>query len=294
MQDIHILGNGAMGYLWASYFNNTVPVHIITRSTIKNPFNFEKHPEKHPEKQIITSDLTTHIEITRQQKKIHRLIVCTKAFDALAALAELSHLLSDTCQIVMIQNGMGSQQAIADTYPELAIYACSSTEGVYKESDSILMHAGKGENHVGPLTKTATELALQSWLPEHVYKWHGDIQPLLWRKLIVNCAINPLTVVYQCQNGQLLKNASAHDHMAKICAELDTLSMNLNLNLHPTLAIAESVCLSTANNYSSMYQDYKHRRPTEVDYITGYVIRQCADAGIECPENIALAGLIAS
>jgi 2-dehydropantoate 2-reductase len=285
MHDIYILGNGPMGYLWASYFNNKLPVHLITRSMVKVPFNFTKLPEN----LNINTQLITPLEIEHQQQTIHRLIICTKAFDAEAALSKLIHLLSESCQIILIQNGMGSQQSIAKAFPNLAIYACSSTEGVYKESDSVLVHAGKGENQIGALTKTASNRALQSWLPMQVFKWHDDINPVLWRKLIINCAINPLTVVYKCKNGQLLENAKAHTHMTKICAELDQLSINLNLDLHPTLAIAESVCQSTANNFSSMYQDAKLNRLTEIDYITGYVIKQFASAAIACPENQALA-----
>jgi 2-dehydropantoate 2-reductase len=290
MHEIYILGNGPMGYLWASYFNNNLPVHLITRSTVKSTFSFTKKPEN----LHIKTQLITPLKIEHQQRTIHRLIICTKAFDVEAALAKLAHLLSESCQIILIQNGMGSQQSIAEAYPHLAIYACSSTEGVYKESDSILVHAGKGENQIGALTKTASIQTLQDWLPAGVFKWHDDIDPVLWRKLIINCAINPLTVVYECKNGQLIDNQRSHDHMARICAELDKLSVYLKLDLHPTLRLAESVCQSTADNFSSMYQDAKHHRQTEMDYITGYAVKQFSRAAIDCPENLALVKLLAS
>jgi 2-dehydropantoate 2-reductase len=288
MNEIYILGNGAMGYLWASYFNNYLPVNLITRSTVKASFSFTKIPENIE----INTQLITALEIEQKQQTIHRLIICTKAYDAELALSKVSHLLSASCQIILIQNGMGSQQAIALAYPSLAIYACSSTEGVYKESASTLVHAGKGENQVGALTKTASNKALQSWLPMQVFNWHDDIVPVLWRKLIINCAINPLTVLYKCKNGQLLENVQAHDHMARVCAELDNLSQYMGLDLHPTLALAESVCQSTANNHSSMNQDAKHNRPTEINYITGYAVKQFANAAIDCPENKALVKLL--
>jgi 2-dehydropantoate 2-reductase len=289
MHEIYVLGNGAMGYLWASYFNNNLPVNLITRSKVKASFSFSKIPENIE----IHTQLITALEIEQKRQTIHRLIICTKAFDAELALSKISHLLSESCEIILIQNGMGSQQAIALAYPGLAIYACSSTEGVYKESESVLVHAGKGENQVGALTKTASREALQSWLPVQVFNWHDDITPVLWRKLIINCAINPLTVLYKCKNGQLLENVDAHNHMARVCAELDNLSQHMGLGLHPTLALAESVCQSTANNYSSMNQDAKHNRTTEINYITGYAVKQFANAAIDCPENKALVKLLA-
>lgn len=279
MQDIYILGSGAMGYLWASYFNHNAKLHFITRNQSAESFEFEKRPGL----QTISATKTQPAQLSQNHSKIRFLIVCTKAFDAEKAVISIENNLANDCQILLIQNGMGSQQAIAQRYPSLSIYACSSTEGVFKESDNILVHAGQGENHIGPLTPAAKQNTLTAWLPPSIYTWHENISPILWRKLVINSAINPLTVIYQCQNGALLSNQTAHAHMKYLCLELDALCEQLNLNLTPTIHLAESICQSTANNYSSMYQDHRHQRPTEIHYITGYVIEECKKRGIECP-----------
>lgn len=278
MQDIHILGSGAMGLLWASYFNNSVNITFITRNDVQPKFTFEKRPEN----LSISSSKTTASKLIEDKKFIKRLIICTKSFDALIALEQLVSCLHDDCEILLIQNGMGSQQAIAKQFPHLSIYACSSTEGVYKESDDIFVHAGHGENHIGPLSATATLQKLSNWLPAAKFQWHKDITPILWKKLVINSAINPLTVIYQCKNGGLLTNEIARNHMFELCEELDTLTTKLNLNLVPTFQLAESVCQLTANNFSSMYQDNFHNRQTEIEYITGYIIKQCTSLDIKC------------
>lgn len=281
MQHIYILGSGAMGCLWASYFNHNASLHFITRDEQPNHFQFEVLPEH----KTIKASTTTAQAINSQHQKIKYLIVCTKAFDALNAVNSIKEALSPDCQIILIQNGMGSQQAIAASYPGLAIYACSSTEGVYKENPNLLIHAGQGENHIGPLTPCAKQDKLQSYFPDKHYQWHNDVNPILWKKLIINSAINPLTVIYQCKNGELLNQPQAYSHMVKICQELDQLSERLGLNLGPSLELATAVCVTTANNFSSMYQDHKSDRPTEIEYITGYIIKRCDELGIECPEN---------
>lgn len=278
MQDIHILGSGAMGLLWASYFNHSAKITFITRNDVKPSFTFEKRPEN----LSIATSKTTASTLIKDKKFIKRLIICTKSFDALNALEQLTPCLHDNCEILLIQNGMGSQQAIAEQFSHLAIYACSSTEGVYKKSDDILVHAGHGENHIGSLSADATLQKLTSWLPTAKFQWHQDITPILWKKLVINSAINPLTVIYQCQNGNLLTNETSRNHMIALCAELDTLVTQLNLNLAPTFQLAESVCQSTADNFSSMYQDNFHNRQTEIEYITGYVIKQCTYLDIKC------------
>ncbi len=281
MQDIYILGSGAMGYLWASYFTGSANLHFITRNKITDHFSFEKQPGNIHTKAC----KVTPAVFASNQQTIQKLIICTKAFDAQDALASVQPYLSSNCEIILIQNGMGSQQAISNLYPHMAIYACSSTEGVYKKSEGILIHAGQGENHIGALTDTANQKKLSSWLPKTVYHWHKDIHPVLWRKLVINCAINPLTVIYHCQNGELLTNPIAFQHMKDVCAELDNLCETLGLSLTPTLSLAETICQSTANNYSSMYQDAHNNRQTEIEFITGYVIQQCDELGINCPTN---------
>ena len=284
MQDIYILGSGAMGYLWASYFSTDTKLHFITRNENTANFSFEKKPENIQ----IQADKVTASSLSSDAQFIHKLIICTKAFDAQAALATLQSHLSSDCEIILIQNGMGSQQSIAKLYPDLAIYACSSTEGVYKESQNILMHAGQGENHIGPLSGSASHKKLRDWLPDTIYNWHEDITPILWRKLIINSAINPLTVIYQCRNGELISNPIALQHMTSLCSELDNLCITLKLDLTPTFELAQSICRSTANNFSSMYQDANNKRQTEIEFITGYVIQQCHQLGIKCPAHEAI------
>lgn len=284
MQDIYILGSGSMGCLWASYFEECTNIHFITRSLGVSEYTFNKQPQN----QNVRSQKIGIDSLMKTPDKIKFLIVCTKAFDALNAITNIQQKLAKNCQIILIQNGMGSQQSIADAFPKLAVYACSSTEGAYKKSENTLIHAGAGENHIGPMTQHATIDKLCSWLPHSCYQWHDVIEPILWKKLVINAAINPLTVVYQCQNGELLTHKKAHEHMKNLCLELDELCIKLNFNLTPTLSLAETICHLTAKNYSSMFQDNKHHRQTEIEYITGFVINECNKLSIPCPINQSL------
>lgn len=277
MQNIHIIGSGAMACLWGSYFPADSSIIFINRKQTSGPFHYTVSPSGrmvHGETQSI-ADIET----------IDRLIVATKAFDALNAVRSVSSKLSSQCEILVLQNGMGSQQAIAQEFSHLAIYACSSTEGAYKPHLTELVHAGHGENTVGNLTPHANQRKLRQWLPNDCYKWVEDIEPVLWKKLLVNCAINPLTAIYQCQNGKLLENAEALSLMEQICQELDELVRKRNMPLSNSFELAKSVCQSTANNYSSMFQDVHHGRSTEINYINGYVVQQCQQLGVACPAN---------
>jgi len=285
MTNIHILGAGAMGCLWATYFqqdvnNKQTDVHFIVRNTDhwpSSPMDLQKHPDD--------VSLPVLIQDATSVSTIDKLIVATKAQHTLEAIKSIEHALSPNCQVLLLQNGMGSQQAVAEAFPNLAVYACSSTEGAYKTHVQTVVHAGKGENQIGPMTPLANESKLNAWLPQETFTWHEDIETVLWRKLVVNAAINPLTVYYQCQNGALLANPKATHHMQTLCNELDLLLAAKHLPISNTFELAKSVCERTAKNYSSMYKDAEAGRHTEIDFINGYIVKECQQLAIPCPAH---------
>lgn len=284
IKDIHIIGTGAMGCLWASYFpSSDNNLHFIQRQPTSLRLNIVMQPNN----QIIQGQCHSYENLSKNS--IQYLVIATKAFDALAAFKQVEPFLKEDVHVLLLQNGMGSQQAIQkECNNKITLFACSSTEGAYKPDAYTLVHAGFGENHIGPLNNLASQTDIKQWLPETVFYWHDKIEPILWKKLLINCAINPLTVVYQCNNGQLIDNPIYHQHMKAICCELDSLTAELQLSLPDALPLAEAICKVTYDNYSSMYQDFKHGRKSEVEFITGFLVRTCQQHGIKCSENESL------
>jgi len=281
--DIHIIGTGAMGCLWASYFPSSYNLHFIQRQTSCSQLVINKQPTG----QVIKAKCHSYESL--EKNSVQNLIIATKAFDALTAFKQVMPFLKEGAQVLLLQNGMGSQQAIQKACnTKIALYACSSTEGAYKSDAFTVVHAGVGENHVGPFNTLATQSALKNWLPSASFQWHDNIEPVLWKKLLINCAINPLTVMYDCNNGQLIDNPVYHQHMKNICHELDTLTHVLNFALPDALPLAENICQVTYSNYSSMYQDFKHTRQSELEYITGFFINTCQQYNISSPESDVL------
>lgn len=279
MKTIHILGNGAMGCLWASYFAHSHHIIFIKPNPHSSEFTFTKQPDD----THIRGQLCAPYEL---QSPIDVLIVACKAFSASNAVESVSQYLTKQSVVVLLQNGMGSQQEIAQRYPHIPIYACSSTEGAYKTDASTLIHAGKGINRVGAITDCADKSTLVAALPANKFQWFDDINTVLMQKLIVNCAINPLTVLYQCKNGGLLDDKQALQHMQRVCTELDQMTQALDLCIPTAFSLATDVCQTTRENFSSMYQDWQNNKQTEIEFITGYMVKTCQSLGINCPENL--------
>ncbi|SUB28624.1 2-dehydropantoate 2-reductase [Yersinia pseudotuberculosis] len=58
------------------------------------------------------------------------------------------------------------------------------------------------------------------------------------------------------------------------------------------LSYVNNVIRSTADNTSSLLQDLRSQRHTEIDYITGYLLRRARSHGMALPENARLYELI--
>lgn len=266
-----------MGCLWASQFPEH-QCHFLVKAG--HGFLQQSHFCVQPGGQTI------HFHASRPEDYHSQgdcIVIATKAYDALPALRSALQSVKNPQAIFLLQNGMGSQQEIADYYPDLALFAVSSTHGAYKADICTLVHAGVGIQRIGPLNTLANAALLNNLLPATLYNWHADIQTVLWQKLQINAAINALTVIYQCANGALLDGAEREQHMAGLCAETDHLLDALGILHQPSLPLARQVANSTANNYSSMYQDVKQQRRTEIDYINGYIVRTAQQLGLACP-----------
>lgn len=119
------------------------------------------------------------------------------------------------------------------------------------------------------------------------HEWSTDIVARLWRKLALNCAINPLTVLHDCRNGGL---RDWPQEVAALCAELTLLLRAAGqdaaaLDLHAEVL---RVIDGTAANYSSMHQDVARGRRTEIAYLLGHACQEAARLDLDVPQLQAL------
>lgn len=120
---------------------------------------------------------------------------------------------------------------------------------------------------------------------------HNNIRAELWRKLAVNCAINPLTALLDCPNGELRQHP---DRVALICREVAAVIEREGYHTSESdlRYYVDRVIESTAENISSMLQDIRAMRHTEIDYITGYLLKRARAHGITVAENSRLFELV--
>jgi 2-dehydropantoate 2-reductase len=220
-------------------------------------------------------------------------VVTVKSFDTETAAATLAGTRLDA--VLSLQNGMGNEATLAETLacPVLAgtcTYGARMVEPGHVEctgvGDIALGDPDGGRSTAAAGVGEAFDAAgLETTVAE-------DMPRRLWEKLAVNCGINATTALARVQNGALV--AGAAGETARIAArEVGQVARDHGVSLTATEATAavSEVARTTAANTSSMAQDVRSNRRTEIDAINGYVVANATDP---VPVNETLTNLLRS
>lgn len=276
---ITVLGCGALGQLWLSALYQQG--HDV-QGWIRIPQPFCAVNVISPEGVAFNRNMPTNDPEHLAQSEL--LLVTLKAWQVSSAVSALMPMLNDNCTILLLHNGMGTVDELPAN--RLAILQGATTHAARHEGNAII-HVASGMTHIGPVTpRGAAHSALADTLHHALpdVAWHDNIRPSLWNKLVVNCVINPLTALHECTNGDLI---AFPDQIEQICLEVAQVMAIEGYEIHSEslLSFVYQVIDTTAANHSSMLQDIRHQRHTEIDYITGYVLRRGRKHGLSLPVN---------
>lgn len=280
----HILGAGSIGLLWAAQLHKAGhQVTLITQHPA--PASQQIHFTEHGHSETLAVAIVNN----RDTGPIEQLLICTKTWQTRPALASITPAITDDARLVLLQNGMANHGWLAQQYPQQQLYAAISTEAALRTSAWQVSHTGHGQTDIGGLNSCDQHIrdALHCALPVH---YNRDIESALWQKLVVNCCINPLTVIYDCVNGALADNDQAMQQIRQIIIECRQVAdaAGFAYALSGSEERVMQVIKRTAANSSSMRQDIKLGRRTEIDAINGYIVQQAAVYGIAVPLNLQL------
>jgi 2-dehydropantoate 2-reductase len=219
-------------------------------------------------------------------------LVLIKTWQTETASAWLNTCLSSKGLAVSLQNGLGNYEILVQALgPERVGVGITTLGATLLEPGRVRTHS-IGEVVLGHHPRISLLMDVLSAAGFNVSTVQ-DIAGLLWGKLIINAAVNPLTALLNISNGQLLDLPEARDLIHRLAAETESVATALNIQIpfEPVNRIYEVLRL-TANNSSSMLQDLQRGAPTEVDAINGAVTRFGEDLGVAVPYNRAVWQLV--
>jgi 2-dehydropantoate 2-reductase len=220
-------------------------------------------------------------------------LVLVKAWQTDRAARQIKQCLDEGGIALTLQNGLGNDSILADQLGWARISRGVTTLGAALISPGIVRLAGDGpvyleaHNRLQPVE----ELLRNAGFEVHV---GGEVRSLIWSKLVISTAINPLTALLQVRNGDLLENPYAHNLMASLAREAASVAaaQGVALNFQDPVQAVDEVAQRTAKNRSSMLQDVLRGSPTEIDAINGEVVRLAHEGRVQVPVNEVILSLV--
>ena len=240
----------------------------------------------------------TAVERMAPDSRADWVLLTVKGRDVREAARAVAASLPDPCPVIALQNGLGIEALTeagleAGGWPQADAWVVRATHsyGATLVAPGVVRHAGDGEvllpQSDGPLPAGtiahAAELFRSAGLEVRLVV---DIQREVWRKALVNAAVNPITADHGVENGQLTRDPWRGQAEA-LLREAQTAARLAGFEFTDAEADRElwKVVRATAKNRSSMLQDLDRGRRTEIDTISGYLLALAERHGVDLPHT---------
>ncbi|KAL0084751.1 2-dehydropantoate 2-reductase [Phycomyces blakesleeanus] len=313
----HILGTGAVGCHIACLLRlNNHKVTLILRSQ-KALHDFKTRNQSISltlkGKPLLVGGFNSMVvhSISSQGPLIECLIVATKAQSVIEAVSPLKDRLTRNSTVLLLQNGMGVVEELMDTVWYGQSHPCILV-GVNRHATQrisafkVINHFGwvhpeglvvsewrqTGESKQGfPVLKSLSNI---KDLQLKIVSWE-NLQNRMAKKLVINASVNPVATILNLSNGEMLDGSPYTLNLIReLCYEAYSVLENF-LPGETAEILFEGVVDSlrqSKSHYCSMLQDIQSERPTEVDYINGYICRIGKDQDKDFKFNQAMVDFI--
>ena len=209
------------------------------------------------------------------------------------------HLLHHDGLICTLANGLGHEERLVQAFGAHRVLAATTTHGAYRPEPGQVKWAGLGEINIGPFmhhhtqnsVKTLLQVLDEASLAPH---WDDDGRVLLWNKMLLNIAINPIAGLLGKENGALLET-NIFESAVSVMLEGATIARAEGVRLDEDGILIDrlrNVLEKTSTNYCSMLQDIKAGRQTEINALNAEICRRGEMFGIPTPLNELLSTII--
>jgi 2-dehydropantoate 2-reductase len=235
------------------------------------------------------------------ENQIDILFITCKANDVASLIEKSQHLLNENSKVICLSNGLGHVERCIEFFGTHRVFAASISHGAWRPEPGVVNWAGKGNISIGKFgegpglndAEEIIELLSNSGLNP---KWEDDGRKLVWSKVLLNIAINPVAALIGCENGTLLKS-----NLFELCSSIMIEGANIARQERVNIQSDEDlnsrlreVIISTSENFCSMLQDVKKGRTTEIEFLNQAIVDRAERYGISTPKNYMLSELIKS
>jgi len=226
------------------------------------------------------------------------IILGVKAYDLDEVMDQIEPILKQDTTILTLQNGVTIEDTLKMQFGRERVVGGVAL--IYSKivEPGVIDHFKKGMVTIGELMGLETPRLLEV---QALFKEAGipcflteDIRKAKWEKMCWNCVFNPLTVLLNDHVAKALDAPELKSVIATIVREVSAVAMAAHRvpldGDMPEKVVKWSQELRDI--HTSMYDDWKAGRPTEIDELNGYIVKRGQEFGVPTPMNEMLTALI--
>ncbi len=286
--NIIVIGAGAIGGLYGAKLSLFNDVFLVCRKDHADAINKDGLKINGLEKSVYKLKAGTGISTIDENTII---LLTTKVYDSKEAINAIKNLVKPDTIIISLQNGLYSENIVKEVIEgKCTVIRAITNFGAYYLEPGSINYNGKSytaleDSHQSiELAENFSRCGLNAYVSK-------NIKEEMWKKLIFNCVLNPLTSILRTENNYIssenlnpLKKLIV-DECLRV-AEKDGIYFNMDF-------VGEiNTVFRNSKNISSMQQDLIKGKRTEIDYLNGAVVELGKKYGINCPVNNSISVLI--
>ncbi len=224
-------------------------------------------------------------------------ILANKVYDLDEVLAQIEPVLTDRTVILTLQNGVDVEDRLIARLKRDCVVGGVAYIYAKIAEPGVIDHYKKGSVAIGELMGHTSERvsAIAALFKEAglSFRISEDIRRIKWEKMCWNCAFNPLTVLIDDRVAKALEQPEMLRVIHAIVGEVAAVSAALKVPLPDDTA--DKMVRATQeirDIHTSMYDDWKAGRPTEIDSLNGYIVARGRELGIPTPLNELLTATV--
>jgi 2-dehydropantoate 2-reductase len=287
-----IIGPGSMGLLYGAKLskaadaaligNNAENIRLINQNGVT----------------VKRGDTSAHYDIPayfsgEYRDKADLIILFTKGYITKTALEQNRDIIGNDTVILTLQNGAGHESVLREFADDRHILIGTTQQGSSRENAYTVINSGLGDTVFGSLSSDFTDAKKYTAVFEKVgfpCAYSGDIYNMIWNKLMINASSSVLSGVLQVNQGYIAEDAAAWEACQKLISEIcDAAAANGYIfDKQEQYDRIYTHLKNAPDGFTSIYADLKYGRKTEVDSISGAVVRAAEEKGISLPNMEAI------
>lgn len=294
---IAVLGAGAMGSIYGGHLSLHNDVYMIDKKQeLVDKINNDGLKLFENDEDVIYRP--TALSESSKLGEVDLVILFVKSLYSRTALMENRHIIGGNTYVMTLQNGAGHEDIISEFVPlDRTIIGTTEDNGAILDTGYV-RRGGKGKTNIGMLVEDKNNMLgkIKECFDECGFDTHiySNIQQLIWDKLFTNVSLSVLTGVLQVPMGYIATDEYAWSMAVTLIKEAMAVAkaMGLEFDEDEMIERVKNTSLGSPEGRTSIYTDLSKGRPTEVNTISGAVVKAGEKMGIPVPSHKMIVNMV--